>query len=125
MNALPIELQNMIYSYVGKHQIVSLFDKVIECRAEDAEPENDFYTWWKTQFKSNNFNPLKHLHQIGCGNECIRCRFSLTWNEYQIEGYDGMCARCYQRVYHYGCESDDDETNYEGDTEDEYEDDEY
>lgn len=126
MNALPIELQNIIYSYVGKHKLAHLFDKVIECRENDPDQEDDFYTWWKDQFKLSDFNPTRHLHVLSCGDHCVRCQYWLTWDEYQTEGYDGMCARCYQRVYHPDADDADEyNLNHSDDEEDEYEEDEY
>jgi len=102
MNRLPIELQNIICSYVGPTPSARVFHDLVECRQN--EPRDDggcyFTHWWRFYFKPNGFNPKEYLADIGLGEECVRCRWNKTWEESLEEGFDGMCAECYEAVYH-------------------------
>lgn len=134
MNRLPDELQRMIFQY---SPIVSPSAKVmellIECR--QCEPDDDggcdFHLWWRNYFKTGidphpNYNPNEYYAKIGYGDDCCKCGWPRTWSELQTEGYDQMCAECYETTYHPECRNQVIQMVYSDlESDDEDEDDEY
>jgi hypothetical protein len=120
MQNLPIELQNMICSYIGKTPSANAFNQLIDCKETYAECRtemhlecpDDFNEWWNGVFKKCNYampynsykwlamNPQKFLATAGMGDPCCRCGWNRTWSEMQTEGYDNHCYQCYAKVYH-------------------------
>jgi len=104
MNRLPDELQRMIYSYAPiKSPTSALIDDLRDCRQNEPLDDGgtDFHLWWGVYFKNrtNTFNPTKYRCEIGMF-ACDECGYELSWNDYQVEGYDHMCEECYTQMYH-------------------------
>ena len=110
---LPTELISLIFQFspivAPSKGLIQEANATFELSQAFSHSGYDSFSQWyfgkttlldRCRDKAKRFNCLEYRCEIGEGDPCVRCRYPKTYGELLEEGFDGMCANCYECVYH-------------------------